>query len=81
MDGYEGLFWPYGGHYGVEEEKYAVLNMQDEMPGRDEIMRLPIAGEASIPSYNNLNAQSSVPNIIKSSDERYLIQRLLPPAC
>lgn len=49
---YEGLFWPYGGHYGVEEDKYAVLNMQDEMLGRNEIMNLPMACEDSSPGWN-----------------------------
>lgn len=78
---YEGLFWPYGGHYGVEEDKYAVLNMQDETLGRNEIMSLPMACEDSSPGWNKLNAQSSVPNTIKNSYERYLKQRLLPPAC
>lgn len=33
-DVYEGLFRPYGWHYGVEEDKYAALNMQDENAGQ-----------------------------------------------
>lgn len=78
---YEGLFRPYGWHYGGEEDRYAALNSQDGNAGQDERMRLPMTGEVSISGWNEPNAQSSAPDRIKGLKERYLIrQRLHPPA-
>lgn len=72
------LFWPYGGHYGVEEHKYTALKMQDEILGGDGIMRLPMTREDFSPRWNKLNAQSSVPNTINNPYQRHLI-KILPP--